>query len=305
MFDDGYMEALVGILAPTEMDLIRQKGFIVGRVTDHGRPVAGAHIDLAGDFAVEPIYFNEMFLPDRGQKSTSSNGLFAAILLEPSLYSVRAVTNGVYLPAQVLPVEAGKVTQALLDRKEIKSLAVNLVPFPENSSPTETVSLSILGTEEEKEFRLGSQVMQYQEGRGLFVLESLSGPYDPMVRMVLPHGISSVKVPVINRHWLEGVATKKRINLLPEAGRILGFGPSEEFEAVVDKGGGPEEIVYLDPDGKPLYEGQGLPSGSFLIFNLKPGIHTISVLTRNGSKIFSRVVLSEYGVVNVVSPDLL
>ncbi len=301
VFDEKYIQALVELVAPTEVDMISEKGFIMGRVTDQGKAVAGSQVEIAGDFPVSPIYFSEQFIPDRNLKATSSNGMFAAVLVEPSLYSVRASTDGVYLPAKVLPAVKGQVTQALFERKDVASLAVNVMPFPETTSETKRVRVSILGSEEDHDFEIGSHIMQYHEGRGVFVLEASAGDFDPLIRMELPHGSTSANIPVISRHWLDAIATKRRLNIDPEAGKILGFGPDENYEVVIDKGQGSEQIVYLDEEGKPLYEGLGRAGSSFVVYNLKPGMHTVSILTKNGSKIFSRVIVAEFDVVNVVN----
>lgn len=300
LFEPKYIQAMVQLVSPEEASLIQEKGFIIGRVADQGRAVNGAVVEIAGDFSAEPIYFNEAFLPDRNIKSTSSNGLFAVVLAEPALYSIRAQVQGVYLPAKVLPVEAGKITQSLIERRDIKSLALNLFNYPEDHAVFNRARVSLLGSADEHEFGLGSQVLQYHEGRGVFILETDLGDFEPLIRMELPHGTTSAQLPLVSGTWLNALATKKRINLDPQSGRAFGFGGSEAFEVIVDQGQGKESIVYLDASGQPSYKPTGEPGGSFVIYNLTPGMHTVSVYSKNGSKIFSQVIVAEYQVINLI-----
>ncbi|MCB0411980.1 MAG: hypothetical protein KDD22_05605, partial [Bdellovibrionales bacterium] len=246
MVSPSYMKAIVRELAPFQVDLMKERGFILGRVMDQSVPAANAIVELAGDYSVEIVYFNDLYIPDRNLKSTSSNGMFVAVLVPPSIYSLRAQVRGVHLPAKILPVEAGKLTQALFDRREVKSLALEVRPFPANSSMNvEDLSVSVFGDEAGHRLKLGTQVLQYHEGRGVFTLEAfVAGESTPILRTNLPHGVLEAALPLISQDWISDLAVKRKVNIAPMKAVAFGLGADEDFEVIIDLGEGQEDIVY-------------------------------------------------------------
>lgn len=301
LLDHNYLDALVSFVEPLRRDLVKDRGFIIGRVSDRGESVAGARVQIAGDYRVEVIYFNDAFFPDRTLNATSKNGLYAAFLLEPSIYAIRAEIKGMHLPAKVVPVEANKVSQALIERNDTRSLALEIRPFPEHAVSDEILAVSIFGDESEQRLGFGTHMVQYQEGRGVFFVEGFrESEQEPMLRLALPHGTSAASLPVLSVAWLNEIVAQKNINLLPDQTVAFGWGADEDYQVTVDKGDTAAEVVYLNQKGEVTYHKHGAANGAFVIYNLSPGIHTISLMAVNGSKVHSRVVVSEAGVVSLV-----
>ena len=75
-----YRNSLVNALISDYKEEHEGYGVIWGRVIDeNGQPISGAKIQLAGELATGPIYFNSSHLIDHSLKETKADGLFAFV----------------------------------------------------------------------------------------------------------------------------------------------------------------------------------------------------------------------------------
>lgn len=307
LFPNSTMEALLN-LAQEQLGLpvmaTQNQGVIWGRVTKNGQPVRGATVELAGGYSTEPIYFNALYLPDRSLKQTSSNGLFAYVLVPPGIHSVRAQHQGRYFPARVLPTQSRHVSYTSLEMNEMRTANIKIYDALDPSRKLPAV-IDVMGLETQYEIE-GEANIQYSSGSGLMMIEASSSErYEP-IRIQVSRHTKQFNFPMVRKDWLASLVTTRRINLSPDRGTIIGFVEGNNYKVFLDKGVQvrPENVVYFDAEGRVLTSKTGVAGGGFAIFNVPPGYRSVHVVPENSRKLMSRVLVAESEVVNVLSADV-
>lgn len=302
LFPDKMIDSLIGLVAHSqgEQRELRQKGIIWGRVVQGGEPIEGAVVELAGEYGLSPIYFNEMYLPDPNMEGTGRNGIFAFVGVAEGIQSVRAQVNGLFYPARVMPIEQHHVSHVELEVGETTTTAIRVTMAPQRQQSRQAV-FRILGTEREYHIN-GEGLVHWPRGNGLMLLEADGGEDMDLVRISLDRASEEVTVPMIPSDWLQQLAAEKRINLEGHKGVIVGFVKGKNFEVVLDdrESYNLQNIAYFDQNGHLTRGRFGVAGGGFILFNAPPGFRSVNIIPLGSDKVLGRTVISEAAITNVI-----
>lgn len=281
------------------------KGAVVfGRVTYHGKPVAGAQVDLVTSDHLKPIYFNDSMEPDSSLEATSANGLYAFYPVSEGSHAVQVTwKNGRTLEPLVFPAETSTVSRIDIEAALDKSAKVKVFDAfrTDYSLPAEIMHLG--GQRIYSVDRSGIRNLKYAAGSGIMILEAHSGPSYERTRLVLDRDRPMIYFPMIQAAWLRQIQGALRVNALPGRGTIVGFVQGNAPYKVNLSGTDPNsfKIVYFNNHGEILPSDYGEPGGGFAIFNAEEGFQTVTIQSSGSLKTFSTVSLVERNVVSVIS----
>ena len=302
LFPEKMVEALLGLVAKNdqEHEELRKKGIVWGRIVQDGEPVAGAIVELAGEADASPIYLNDIYLPDKNMEGTGRNGLFAFVGVSSGIQSVRAIVNGAFYPAKVIPVEGHHVSHLELEvgQSTVATIKVTSAPL---RNQAHSATFRIMGTD--VEYRIdGEAGIQWPKGSGLMLLEADGGEGMDVIRMSLERGANEIAVPMIPSKWLQQLAIEKRINLEGQKGVVVGFVNNKNFQVFLDEKQpyGHENIIYFDKNGEIVRQDHGPAGGGFVLFNIPKGFRSINIVANGSDRILSRAVIAESAVTNVI-----
>lgn len=302
LFPNKLMEALLNLTLGADRTLAERSGVIWGRIIHNGQPVTGARIEMAGDHRHEPVYFNSLLLPDRYADATGENGTFAFVWVTPGIQSVRVIHQGRSYPAQVIPVEVGHVSYLEFELGEPDSVPLEIAD-PLDGSKEIQAMLRVAGDESTELDIQGRGRLALALGPGLMMLEADAGEHYELMRYSIPRASRFLHLPVVRRDWLLSVAARRRVNLDAGVGTIVGFAINDDFVVRLedrDEGDGRPEIIYFDSRGQAIFGEEGVAGGGFVIFNVRPGLSTVTVSTKSSQEIFSQVVVPSAEVVNAL-----
>ncbi len=303
LLPNGMVEALISLTAETygwEVETLRNHAVVWGKVTHKGQPLPGAQVEMAGSPLAEVIYLNEMFLPDHRRSSTSKNGLFAVLMVEPGVHAMRAVSGRVSLPSVLVPADAGLVTYVEMEKGEKRSASLRLVdPFFEEEKLFGQVT--VFGSESVLDVHNEAKIV-YPSGRGLMMIEADVGRDYEVTRISLPRQVREITLPMIPRQWILDISAQRRINYNLSMGMAVGFIEGDDFEVFLEEDvlSPASEILYFDQEGHLLNRSHGVAGGGFVLLNLPLGLHQISVLPKTQNVVFTQVVVSEGQTANIL-----
>ena len=302
LFPEKMVEALLGLVARNddEYEDLSKKGVIWGRVVQNGEPLAGVVVELAGRFDISPIYLNDIYLPDQNMEGTGRTGLFAFVGVASGIQSVRAIVKGAPYPAKVVPVENYYVSPLELEVGQPTVATVKVTKAPMRNQPY-SATFHIVGTD--REYRVeGEAAIQWPKGSGLMLVEADGGEEMDVIRISLERESSEISVPMIPSRWLQQLATEKRINLEGQKGVVVGFVNGKNFQVFLDdkQPYGHENTIYFDKSGKIVRDGTGPAGGGFILFNVPIGLRSINVIPFGSDRIFTRTIIVEAAVTNVI-----
>lgn len=307
LFPQKMVDALLGLLAKDEFERrdFLEKGIVWGRVVRDGQPVAGAVVELAGDVEVTPVYFNSIYIPDSSLNGTSSNGLFAFVGIDSGIQSVRARIGGVPHPARIILTEGKFVSIVELETGTSVSSLIKVTSAPERKNRA-SAAFMVMGTEIEQKVENETLVV-LPRSNDLTLVEADGGAGTELVRLNLDASRAGISIPMIPSHWLVDLATKKRINLEGGKGVVVGFVNNKDFEVFIDDKEPylAENTVYFDRNGQILREGRGKAGGGFALFNLPTGFRSIVIVPSGSDRVFSRIVVAEPAVTNLIPETTL
>ncbi len=305
LFPNSMMEALFSLTADVyawDVDLLKSRAVIWGRVTEKGQSKAGAKVELAQAGLAEVIYLNQHFLPDHRLEATSENGLFVILMVESGIHSLRATVGRRSLPSVIVPAEVGKVSYLEMEAGPNRKATIQLTqPFGAMEEDL-TGTISLLGSEHVLDVEAEESIV-YSSGPGQMILEASAGREFEVTRVTLPRQTRDIELPMIPRQWLLDVSAQKRVSYDLSSGVVVGFVHGDNFSVYLEDGLNypNHQIVYFDQEGRVLDGMEGVSGGGFVLFNLPFGARTVTVLPKNQSSIFTQVVVPEARVVNVIS----
>lgn len=263
-----------------------------GKVTLDGKPLAGIDIVVESEPDVQPIYFNQLMLPDTSLKSTSENGLYAFVNISSGFHSLLATRAHSILGYQNVVVEEGSVAQGDV-AATIRSETVPLRVYDAFSGDAISAAVTMQS--------LGSD-LDVQNGVATVSLPNINRP--GMMR-VQPAGVDYVAarylyndsdeyihVPLVHWSWINSIKTYLRIDDHPSAGLVVGFVPDEDFEVYLAAHDNFESrhIVYFDMQGRIMQNRKGMAGGGFILYNVPEDVHEVVVVGQRTQKIYSRVL---------------
>jgi len=302
---DAFLETSLDRYAAREA---KDQAIVWGKVIVDGRPVAGAEVEIAG-LTNEPIFFNS-FLPDNKLSHTTKNGLFAFANIPPGLIAVRAKYQGIWLPAEIIIAEPNHVSYLSLHSSKPKAVEVKTYDGL-TGEPLPTL-FTVLGTEKDIETgQSGDVLVLLPGGNGIMHIESDAGEPYAMSRVTINRKAKVIDLPMVKANWLNDMAITKRVNLSPNLGVIVGFVQQTDFEVFMGAGAADKDpnLLYFDSKGHVIgrEKGQyakGVAGGGFVIYNVEPGLQTLTLLPIQGRKIHTQVVVVEPEAVSTMTIEL-
>lgn len=302
LFPKSMVKALNQLVLETHQQPdIRNYALIWGRITERGAPVAGARVELSGSDKAQLVYFNELYLPDKDQQTTSSNGLFVYLMVEPGLQFVRAHVRGRTLPAMVVPSEANHVSYVEMQADELRTASLQVYDVIEGRKKSIGATITVLGTEAYLDSE-GREDIQYISGNGLMMAEATVGRGYEISRVHLSRQTKEVHIPVVETEWLNRMAARQKLNIQPDAGVVMGRVADADFSVSFDQDIDLSEVVilYFNKDGQFVGTQSGPAGGGFVAFNVPEGLLTLTFVPMGGEQVLTRLLVSEPGVVSMV-----
>lgn len=308
VFSTKMMNAFVGLtdksMKPVEQ-ITQTTGVIWGRVTRASSPVAGAKIEVLTEGVGEPVYFNELMLPDATLKATGSNGIFALPGATAGLHGLQVqlgkrTSDPVYMQA-----EPGTVSHLELDvlrASEIQARAFDAF----NPDVGVGVDLKPMG-----HIKTRRMVIDKEAGRAIklahlgspSILDVEGGSEYLSVRLIQNPDTRHLDIPMVSRGWYDRVIGQVKYNTVPQTGNILGFIQGQRFRVTMEDVAlsSAAKVIYFDSRGEMTSREYGEPGGGFLLLGVKDGLQTVIIETEGSNRQFAATVLVQEGIVATVS----
>jgi len=300
LFSNNLIEALINIsLNGTDKREAFHAGVVWGQVSRTGEPVAGAQVEMAGDY--RPIYFNEAYLPDPQLSSTSKNGLFAFLRVKPGVQAVRVRWSDKLYPAQVFPAENRHVSYVEMELRDHVISQIKMIDPLDNDRPVES-HIKLVGTDSVLKLS-GDNYVDYSTAANTFMVEAQAGQDYEISRTVLTGTPQRAFLPMVRRDWLRGFFEQLQINAQPGRGQVVGFVDQYDFEVEITGLSQQDQtkIIYFDRYGKLVPGNMGVSGGGFIILNAPLGLQTVYIRPVRSKVGFSQVVVAEPDYVHVMA----
>lgn len=300
LFSNSLVKALIGLgLSRSERGEALEAAVVWGKITRDGDPLSGAKAQMAGNY--QPIYFNEMYLPDPTLKATSTNGLFAFLKVKPGVQALRVSGFGRIYPAQVFPTENKHISYLEV---EVRDRVVSQFKVFDvlNMNREIDARVRLVGTDQSLGVS-GNNFVEYSVAAEPFMVEAEAGAEYEISRITLSGQPQVANIPLVKRDWLYQLQMSENITSLPGRGIVLGFIDDVDFDVEMT-GYGPRDlaqIVYFDSHGKVVKTRHGVAGGGFAIFNAPPGLQTVYVHPVQSREVHSQVVVAEPDYVHIVA----
>lgn len=308
VFSKKMMQAFVSLTSKDEHTAninMKTNGVIWGRVTRAGQTVAGAELNVITQGAGEPVYFNDLMLPDASMKATGSNGLFAVPAVAAGLHGVQ-VRMGKRLSDPVF-VQADVQSVASLDLDVLKASEIPARAF--DAFRTETavhVEVRPMGHVKSRKMVVegdaGAVVKLANMGLPA-ILEIEGGSEYLSTRMIQNPDTRHLYLPMVQRSWFDRIIGHIKFNNPPQTGNVIGFIQGSRFRVSMDASslGRQAKIVYFDSRGELTEKEYGEPGGGFILLGVNNGLQTVVVESDGTDRIFAATTLVEDGYVASLS----
>lgn len=273
LFPDKSVDALLNLTLERPRSSKEKMGVVWGKVVDgDGKPLAGVKVELAG--GLTPVYFNHP-IPDKNLQSTTANGDFAFVGVTAGVHSIRALYRGEYVPAQVIPVEAGHVSYVQVQIGKGVVVPVQVHDAFDRMSKVPSL-LHISGRESNIELAAGEGHLRYLNGLGSMVMEVDAGDDYLPARFLTSRQARQFRFPVLQKAWIE------KLNSAPHpkgSARVVGL-VGESFSVEVRRNGqllDGVQVIYFDSKGQAIQGDIGPEKGGFLATGIAPGAVDLAI----------------------------
>lgn len=304
IFSHKMMNAFVNLTAPdsSAVDaIIKSKGVIWGRVTRSGQAVAGAGVSVLTQGAGDPVYFNDLMIPDASLTATASNGLFAVPAVNQGSHAVqikigKRLSDPVFVQSE--PHMVSNLELDVMKASEVPARAFDAFR-PEAPVRTEVRPAGHI--------RGRRMIVQGDEGTTLklanlgipSVLEIDGGTDYLMTRTIQNPDTRMMQIPMVTRAWFDRLVGRVRFNNQPQTGNVIGFIQGARFRVSMDEAAlsTGSRVVYFNANGEMTDREYGEAGGGFLLLGVKNGLQTVVVEAENRDRIYAGTVLVEDGIV--------
>jgi len=275
----------------------KSSGLLLGRVIVDEKLMAGAVVELAeSEDVIGPIYFDDNGLPDDSLTSTGASGLYGFLRVRPGVNAVRARLGDKYLPSEVIHIEPQMVTHqdVKLTPKEVKS-AIVIDAFSGQRLASE---IRFAGSEKtlitRGQFRLGLNLEKPN------ILESVPQNTTYMPETVnLDKNQKNLVIPHVPYSWFDSL----KLNRRPDTGVVIGFISGNNYDVFMDVNGqAHNDIIFFSPYGEVV--SSPVEGGGFVIYNLSPGLRTVSLIPRGSDKITNVLAVVTKSQISIIKKDL-
>jgi hypothetical protein len=281
---------------------------IWGKVTQSGRAVAGAKVELlTAEASVQPVYFNALMIPDPSLTVTSANGMYAFIPVEPGVQVIQASMGGDTLEPVIVAAEAGFVSTVDLEVKRTQQTTVKVFDAFEPSQPL-GAEIRVLGNDTPRSIDpSGTLQIRTAPNNSIVAIDADAGDKYAITRITVNGAQHSLNVPMVKQSWIDDIQGSKRISRQPNTGVAVGFVTSNQRFQVFASGNSPSNeirIVYFNRSGRVVNTNYGAAGGGYIAYNLPEGFSTLSVVAERvqGAQVVTTLV--EKTVTNVITHSL-
>lgn len=293
LFPLSMMKALRAIASEhQQMDLNDPEGPIIwGRIVQDGKPVSGITVEIESAQGNPPIYLNEFLIPDPNLKATSSNGLFAFVMVPEGFHAIVARRGEGFFGHQNVVTTAGAVSTTEISNS-IRTEQVVVRAYDAFTGEPRPAQLLHQASEETVDIGpSGMTVLLLPMTQRLSLVDVRpDSPYVPS-RLLALDSESFLHVPLVREDWLLDLKGRARIDDGAESGVIVGFVPEENFSVDV-VGIENAQPIFFDVQGR-LVPGAkvGPAGGGFILFNTPSGVQEIVVTGEKSGRIMSRMAV--------------
>ena len=262
---------------------------IIGRVLVDGKAVANVQVLIDSLTGVTPIYFDQFMIPSFSQNSTSENGYFMFLGLEPNNYHVVATKQNVVLGSQLFVAEKEMVAFQNISSRGTPRYKI-IRTFDAFSSAAISTDISTAESEEAIENTAGTvSFKSYVESSvGEFLTRAAGSRAYVPVRYVQNTRQEYVHIPMIQENWLLAVRNHNKIEEKADAGTIIGFVTDLTYDAyLVSDDYNKNDIVFFNSLGHIVTE--PTTGGGFILFNVPTGARELILQEKNSDRIYSQV----------------
>ncbi|NUN04310.1 MAG: hypothetical protein HUU57_00995 [Bdellovibrio sp.] len=293
LYPEGMINALQDIVSQQRnMSFEGAPTVIWGRVSQDGKELSGIEVGVESDPSLQAIYFNQFMLPDANLKTTSDNGLFAFIDVEPGFHSLLATRADSIVAYQNVVVEEGSVAQGDIE-STIKKESVPLRVYDAFSGEAQAANVTMQSLSSDLEVKSGVATVTLPSVNRLGMMRVQPEKVDFVsARYLYNDSDAYIHVPLVQWSWLNAIKSYLRIDDPASAGIVVGFVPDEDFEVYLAAYDNfePRHIVYFDMQGKILQNRKGIAGGGFILYNVPEDTHEVVVLGARTQKMYSRVI---------------
>ncbi len=308
VFSKKMMQAFVSLTSKDEKAAalsLKTSGVIWGRVTRSGETVAGAELNVLTEGAGDPVFFNDLMLPDASMKKTGANGLFAVPGVSKGLHGLQVrlgkrLSDPVFVEADVQSVasleldvmRASEIPARAYDAFRTET-AVNVELRPMGHLKTRKISVA---------GEAGTLVKLANMGRPT-ILEVEGGAEYLSTRTIQNPDTRHLELPMVQRSWFDRAVGNFKYNNPPQTGNIIGFIQGSRFRVSMEAQALSRnaKIVYFDSRGELSDKEYGEPGGGFILFGVNNGLQTVLVESDGTDRIFAATTLVEDGYVASLS----
>ena len=304
LFPNKMMTAFASVVGAKGKVLDDQPPVVWGKVTQGGKPVAGAKVELlTGDEPMQPVYFNALMIPDPSLTSTSANGLYAFYPVEPGVQVLQVTMGSSHLDPVIIPAEPGFVSNLDLEVQRTQKASVKIFDAFDTGLPL-AAELRVLGNERTQSVGTnGTIAMRTARNQGLMVIDADAGDRYAVTRINVANDKRYQYIPMVKQDWVDSLRSHRRITREMSSGVIVGFVHSNDRYQVYASGSRPSsetKVVYFDARGNALDSNYGVRGGGYVIYNVPEGMTTVSVIAERMQGIQAVTTLTEQSVVNVI-----
>lgn len=289
--------------APPQLDM-KDLAIVWGRITKNGEAVPGGQVEIvSSDQNLKAVYFNKMMIPDLSLTSTSSNGYYAFVGVNPGVQSLQVTYQAGISEPSIIPADANSISQLNLDVAKTKEASLMVFDgfHTDKSLPASILRIgqsSGIDTDAR-----GQATIKYADGTGLMILDVDAGQEYELMRLTLNRNRNTIYAPVVSQAWFEELRKQAGLDVIAYTGSIMGFIQSDRpYKAAFgEKVSETTKIVYFNSRGEMIKGDAGVPGGGFVVFNAPEGLLTVSVLLLNSEKILTQTAFVDRGVVSVFS----
>jgi hypothetical protein len=306
MYPDKMMRAFFDLTGVRDRATVVNAAVIWGRITQNGRPIAGARAELmTTSEEIRPVYFNAMMIPDPSLSATSENGLYAFYPVNPGAHAIRAISpNGEVGEPRLFPAEAANVSHVEIETATMHQARIKVFDAFRTDWPLAAIMSQLGNKSKTKITEAGAGLLRFAGGPGIMVLDANGGRGYERMRLTLTRDKRLIYVPMVQSAWMERMKGAVRANVIPHTGSVVGFIQGKEGYQVVmdDRGLVPEsQIVYFDGRGELIDAKSGVPGGGFILFNIPEGFRTVTVQPHRSERAFATTVLVDPKATNIIN----
>ncbi|MBC7371080.1 MAG: hypothetical protein H7326_05915 [Bdellovibrionaceae bacterium] len=270
---------------------LKESTVIWGTITLDSKPLSGVTVISETDSEVKAIYFNEFLIPDPKLTSTSSNGIYAFIQIQPGFNAILAQRGDAYFGHQNVIVEPGVVSLGDIE-STLKTESVRVRAFDAFAGEPVSLVANMQSLSEPVQVTEGNAVVILPHVSRLSMIYTEVNPTYVAANYFYNDSDTYIHLPAIKRDWILGLRADNKVDEIPGTGTVIGFFNDENFEAYMtgDQRESGMQIVYFDAAGRPGTSGKGKAGGGFVLFNVPVGVHEAVVVGATSERIFSKVV---------------